>query len=50
MLFPAEEWRFYVVVVPKDVRQGLLIKMAQEFYAKHPNTRVRFFSDKTHLR
>lgn len=50
MLFPAEEWRFHVVVVPKDVRQGTLIKMAQDFYAKHPNTRARFFSDTTHLK
>lgn len=50
MLFPAEEWRFHVVVVPKEVRQGTLIKMAQDFYAKHPNTRARFFSDTTHLK
>lgn len=50
MLFPAEEWRFYVVVLPKDVRQGALIKMAQEFHAKHPNTRARFFSDTAHLK
>ena len=50
MLFPGEEWRFHVVVVPKDVRQGTLIKMAQEVYAKHPNTRVRFFSDTAHLK
>lgn len=50
MLFPAEEWRFNVVVVPKDVRQGTLIKMAQDFYVKHPNTRARFFSDTTHLK
>ncbi len=50
MLFPAEEWRFYLVVVPKEVRQGTLIKMAQDFYAKHPNTRARFFSDTAHLK
>lgn len=50
MLFPAEEWRFVVVVVPKDVRQGTLIKMAQDFYAKYPNTRARFFSDTKHLK
>lgn len=49
MLFPAETWRFHVVVVPKDVRQGTLIKMAQDFYKKHPNTRARFFSDTKHL-
>lgn len=50
MLFPTEDWRFFVVVVPKDVRQGTLIKIAQDFYAKHPNTRVRFFSDTKHLK
>lgn len=50
MLFPDEEWEFFVVVVPKDVRQGTLIKIAKEFYAKYPNTRVRFFSDKKYIK
>lgn len=50
MLFPTEEWRFHVIVVPKEVRQGTLIKMAQDFHTKHPNTRARFFSDTTHLK
>ncbi len=49
MLFPNEEWQFFVIVVPKDVRQGNLIKLAKEFYAKYPNTRVRFFSDKKYI-
>ena len=49
MLFPKEEWQFIVVVVPKDVRQGTLIRMAKDFYAKYPNTRARFFSDKRHI-
>jgi len=49
MLFPKEEWEFVVVVVPKDVRQGTLIRMAKDFYAKYPNTRARFFSDKRHI-
>lgn len=50
MLFPSEEWRFVVIVVPKEVRQGTLIKMAQEFFVRYPNTRARFFSDTKHLR
>lgn len=49
MLFPKEEWEFVVVVVPKDVRQGTLIQMAKDFYAKYPNVRVRFFSNKRHI-
>lgn len=49
MLFPNEEWEFFVVVAPKDVRQGTLIKIAKEFYAKYPKTRARFFSDKKHI-
>jgi hypothetical protein len=49
MLFPKEEWEFFVIVLPKDVRQGTLIKIAREFYAKYPNARVRFFSDKKHI-
>ncbi len=49
MLFPNEQWRFYVVVVPKDVRQGTLIEMAKDFYSKFPKTRARFFSDKKHI-
>ncbi|MDK9692142.1 hypothetical protein [Azospira sp.] len=49
MLFPSEEWEFFVVVVPLDVRQGGLIKVAKEFYAKYPNVRARFFSDKKHI-
>lgn len=49
MLFPDEEWEFFVIVVPKDVRQGTLIKIAKEFYSKYPNTRVRLFSDKKHI-
>lgn len=48
-LFPSEEWQFFVVLVPSDVRQGTLIKIAKEFYAKYPDTRARFFSDKTHI-
>lgn len=50
MMFPDEEWQFYVVVVPKDVRQGTLIKIAKDFYGKYPNTRARFFSDKKHIK
>lgn len=49
MLFPSEEWEFFVLVVPKDVGQGTLIKIAKEFYAKYPNTRARFFNDKKHI-
>jgi hypothetical protein len=49
ILFPNEEWEFVVVVVPKDVRQGTLIQIAKDFYAKYPNTRARFFSDKRHI-
>lgn len=49
MLFPSEEWEFFVLVVPKNVRQGTLIKIAKEFYAKYPNTRARFFSDKKYI-
>lgn len=48
-LFPSEEWQFFVVIVPPGVRQGTLIKMAKEFYAKYPDTRARFFSDETHV-
>lgn len=50
VLFPNEEWRFYVLVVPKDVRQGTLIKMAKEFYAKYPKIRARFFSDRKFIK
>lgn len=50
MLFPGESWKFVVVVVPKDVRQGALIKMAQDFYRLYPNTRARFFSDTAHIK
>jgi len=49
MLFPKEEWEFFIIVAPKDVRQGTLIKIAKDFYAKFPNTRARFFSDKKHI-
>jgi hypothetical protein len=49
MLFPNEQWKFYVVVVPKDVRQGTLIEMAKDFYSKFPKTRARFFSDQKHI-
>ena len=49
MLFPDEEWEFYVIVVPIDVRQGTLIRIAKEFFAKYPHTRARFFSDKKHI-
>lgn len=49
MLFPREEWTFIVVVVPKEVRQGTLIRIAKDFYSKYPDTRVRFFSDKRHI-
>ena len=49
MLFHDEEWEFFVIVVPIDVRQGTLIKIAKEFFAKYPNTRVRFFSDKKYI-
>lgn len=49
MLFPKEEWEFCVIVAPKDVRQGTLIKIAKDFYAKYPDTGVRFFSDKKHI-
>ncbi|MFZ5467097.1 MAG: hypothetical protein ACOZAI_07515 [Pseudomonadota bacterium] len=50
MLFPNEEWEFFVIVVPKGVGQGTLIKIAKEFYAKFPKTRARFFSDKKHIK
>jgi hypothetical protein len=50
MLFPGKDWRFHLVVVPKDVRQGTFVKMAQEFSAKQPHTRARFFSDTAHLK
>lgn len=49
VLFKGEEWKFYIVVVPKDIKKDALIKVAKEFYSKHPETRVRFFSDKTHI-
>lgn len=49
MLFPSEEWEFFIIVVPKDVGQGTLINIAKEFYTKYPNTRVRFFNDKKHI-
>lgn len=49
MLFQGEEWEFFVLVVPSDVRQGTLIKIAKDFYLKHPMTRARFFSDKQHI-
>ena len=49
VLFPREEWEFFVIVVPKSVRQGTLIRIAKAFYEKYPNTRVRFFSDKRHI-
>ncbi len=49
MLFPNEKWVFYVIVVPKHVRQGTLIEMAKDFYSKFPKTRARFFSDKQHI-
>lgn len=49
MLFPDEEWTFYIVVVPRDLRQGGLIKLAKELYAAYPNTRFRFFSDKKYI-
>ncbi|MAQ51683.1 MAG: hypothetical protein CMK97_12050 [Pseudomonas sp.] len=48
-LFPEESWRFYLIVVPESVRQGTLIQMAKAFYAKHPHTRARFFSNTEHL-
>jgi hypothetical protein len=49
VLFPNEEWEFFVIIVPNDVRQGTLVKMAKDFYSKYPNTRARFFSDKAHI-
>jgi len=49
MQFPNEKWEFYVLVVPKHVRQGTLIEMAKDFYKKFPNTRARFFSDEEHI-
>ena len=49
MLFPNEQWKFFVVVVPKDVRQGTLIEMAKDFYSKFPKTRARFFSDEKYV-
>ena len=49
MLFHDEEWEFFVIVVPIDVRQGTLIRIAKEFFAKYPNTRARFFSDKKYI-
>jgi len=49
MLFSDELWTFYVIVVPESVRQGTLIEIAKEFYSKHPNTRVRFFSNTKHI-
>ncbi len=50
MLFPNEQWEFYVILVAEDVRQGALIEMARDFYSKFPNTRARFFSDKQHIK
>ncbi|PFG11280.1 hypothetical protein [Marinobacter sp. LV10MA510-1] len=44
-----EQWNFYVVVVPKTVRQGKLIEIARDFFKRFPHTRVRFFSDTEHL-
>lgn len=49
MIFPNEQWEFHIIVVPKNVRQGDLIKIAKELYLKHPETRVRFFSDKRYI-
>lgn len=49
MLFPNEEWEFFVIVVPTDVRQGTLIDVAKAFYSEYPNKRARFFSDDTHI-
>lgn len=49
MLFPSETWRFYVIVVPADVRQGTLIEMSKDFAKKFPQTRARFFSNSKHI-
>ena len=49
MMFSNEAWTFYVIVVPDSVRQGTLIEIAKDFYKKHPNVRVRFFSNTKHI-
>ena len=49
MMFSNEAWTFYVIVVPESVRQGTLIEIAKDFYKKHPNVRVRFFSNTKHI-
>lgn len=49
MLFPNEEWEFFIVVVPDYVSQKSLIHIAKDFYIKYPNTRARFFNDKKHI-
>lgn len=49
MLFPSETWKFYVIVVPADVRQGTLIEISKAFAQKFPQTRARFFSNTKHI-
>ena len=49
MLFPAEEWEFFVVVVPAGTESQDLGRLAREFFVKYPKTRVRFFSDKRYI-
>jgi hypothetical protein len=46
MLFPNEEWEFFIVIVPDYISQKSLINIAKDFYIKYPNTRARFFNDK----
>jgi len=49
MLFPNEEWEFFIVIVPDYISQKSLINIAKDFYIKYPNTRARFFNDKKHI-
>ncbi len=49
MLFPDEQWEIFVVVIPKDIGQGALGKIASEFYKKYPRTRARFFNDRRYI-
>lgn len=49
MLFPNEEWKFDVILVPAETKQGSLIKISKELYKKYPKTRVRFFSDRKYI-
>lgn len=45
MLFPDEDWEFYVIVLPASTSQQGLIAIAKDFYLRFPKTRARFFTD-----